>query len=56
MFAAFNSSYIWEYCNVLKHAKNIQLYSNSLNVEEEKDVREFSQYILDVVDRKITAR
>ncbi|CAN6869026.1 unnamed protein product [Brassica oleracea] len=38
---------------VLQLTKNMQLMSNNLSAEEAKDLQEFSQWILDIVDEKI---
>ena len=53
VMAALNSSYLWKHVKVLQLTKNMQLLSNNLSAEEAKDLQEFSQWILDVVDEKI---
>lgn len=53
VLASLNSSYLWEHCRVLQLTKNMRLLSGSLAPEEAADLREFSQWILDIGDGKI---
>lgn len=50
---SLNSSYIWKHCKVLKLTKNMRLLSSDMSAEELKELREFSQWILDVGDGKV---
>ena len=50
---ALNSSYLWIHCKVLTLTKNMRLYSEGLSVSEAKDIKEFSEWILAVVDGRI---
>lgn len=54
MLAVLNSSYLWEHCKVLELTKNMRLSSKDLSADEEKDLRELSQWILDAGDGKIS--
>ncbi|CAN7016959.1 unnamed protein product [Brassica rapa subsp. trilocularis] len=53
VFASLNSSYLWEYCKVLKLTKNMCLLSNGLSPEEAADLRDFSDWILKIGDGKL---
>uniref|UniRef100_A0A0D2ZY30 ATP-dependent DNA helicase n=1 Tax=Brassica oleracea var. oleracea TaxID=109376 RepID=A0A0D2ZY30_BRAOL len=53
VLAALNSSYLWEHCKVLKLTKNMRLLSDCLSVEEAKDLKEFSEWILKIGDGKV---
>ncbi|CAN6906825.1 unnamed protein product, partial [Brassica oleracea] len=53
VLAAMNSSYLWEYCKVLKLTKNMRLCSDNLTYEEARDLKEFSEWILAVGDGRI---
>ncbi|KAG7578528.1 Nucleic acid-binding OB-fold [Arabidopsis thaliana x Arabidopsis arenosa] len=52
VFAALNSSYIWEHCKVLELTKNMRLLAN-ISEHEKRNIEEFSKWILDVGDGKI---
>ncbi|CAA7032660.1 unnamed protein product [Microthlaspi erraticum] len=53
VLSALNSSYMWKHCKVLKLTKNMHLLSGLLSEEEASDIKEFSEWILDVGDGKI---
>lgn len=53
VFAALNSSYIWEHVKVLNLTKNMRLLAN-ISDHEKKDIEDFSRWILDVGDGKIS--
>ncbi|CAN6990246.1 unnamed protein product, partial [Brassica rapa subsp. trilocularis] len=53
VLASMNSSYLWEHCKVLKLIKNMRLFFGGLSVEESKDLKEFSEWILKVGDGKL---
>ncbi|XP_048593363.1 uncharacterized protein LOC111209440 [Brassica napus] len=53
VLGALNSSYLWEHCKVLKLTKNMRLLSDCLSVEEAKDLKEFSEWILKIGDGKV---
>ena len=53
VFAALNSSYIWEHCKVLELTKNMRLLAN-ISEHEKRDIEYFSKWILDVGDGKIS--
>ncbi|CAF1928620.1 BnaC05g22000D [Brassica napus] len=53
VLAALNSSYLWEYCKVLKLTKNMQLLAGDLTIEEADDLKDFSDWILKVGEGKI---
>ncbi|KAF8087309.1 hypothetical protein N665_0591s0013 [Sinapis alba] len=53
VMAALNSSYLWKHVKVLHLTKNMCLFSNNLSAKETKDLHEFSQWILDIGDKKI---
>lgn len=48
-----NSSYLWKHCKVLKLTKNMRLLSSDISSEDLKELRDFSQWILDVGDGKV---
>ncbi|CAN7043183.1 unnamed protein product [Brassica rapa subsp. trilocularis] len=50
---SLNSSYLWKHVQVLELTKNMRLMSNDLTPEDAKELKEFSQWILDVGDGKI---
>ncbi|XP_056854258.1 uncharacterized protein LOC108807656 [Raphanus sativus] len=54
VLAALNSSYLWEHCKVLRLTKNMRLLSAGLSPEEATDIKEFSEWILDVGDGKLS--
>ncbi|CAA7015018.1 unnamed protein product, partial [Microthlaspi erraticum] len=51
--ASLNSSYLWKHCKVLKLTKNMRLLSGNLSEEEARDLKEFSEWILDVGNGRI---
>lgn len=54
VLASMNSSpKIWDHCKVLKLTKNMRLLSNNLSDEKATEIKEFSEWILDVGDGKI---
>ncbi|XP_056856773.1 uncharacterized protein LOC108834192, partial [Raphanus sativus] len=53
VLAALNRSYLWEHCKVLKLTKNIRLLTCCLSVEDAKDLKEFSEWILKIGDGKV---
>ncbi|XP_056862197.1 uncharacterized protein LOC130509905 [Raphanus sativus] len=53
VLAALNSSYLWEHCRVLQLTKNMRLLSDSLVPEEAADLKDFSEWILNIGDEKI---
>ncbi|KAF8066095.1 hypothetical protein N665_1161s0005 [Sinapis alba] len=53
VLASMNSSYLWEHCKVLKLTKIMRIFSGGLSVEESKDLKEFSEWILKVGDGKL---
>lgn len=53
VMAALNSSYLWEHCKVLKLTKNMRLLSGSLSPEEADELKEFSEWILNIGDGKV---
>ncbi|KAK7301999.1 hypothetical protein RJT34_12876 [Clitoria ternatea] len=50
--ATINASYLWQHCHMLTLTKNMRLQNNLSNSNAE-ELREFSQWILDVGDGKI---
>ncbi|KAF8116963.1 hypothetical protein N665_0013s0022 [Sinapis alba] len=54
VLASLNSSYLWEHCKVLKLTKNMRLLSAGLSTAEATDIKEFSEWILDVGDGKLS--
>ncbi|XP_020872716.1 ATP-dependent DNA helicase PIF1-like [Arabidopsis lyrata subsp. lyrata] len=54
VMAALNASYLWDHCKVLKLTKNMRLLKNDLSVEEAKDIKEFSDWLLAVGDGRIS--
>ncbi|CAA7062163.1 unnamed protein product [Microthlaspi erraticum] len=54
VLASLNSSYLWEHCKVLKLTKNMRLFNSSLNAEEAKEISDFSDWLLDVGDGKLS--
>ncbi|XP_013751877.2 ATP-dependent DNA helicase PIF2-like [Brassica napus] len=52
VLAALNSSYLWEHCKVLKLTKNMRLL-DGLTDDAAKELQSFSNWILDIRDRKI---
>lgn len=50
VMSALHSSYLWKHCKVLKLTQNMRLVSDNLTKEEEKELREFSKWILDIGD------
>lgn len=50
--ATINASYVWDHCRVLTLTKNMRLQS-SLNSTTTSDLKEFSQWILDIGNGKI---
>ncbi|XP_010456611.1 PREDICTED: uncharacterized protein LOC104738072 [Camelina sativa] len=54
VLSALNASYLWEHCKVLKLTKNMRLLSNKLSVDQAKEIIEFSNWILDGGDGKIS--
>ncbi|KAG7586074.1 P-loop containing nucleoside triphosphate hydrolase [Arabidopsis thaliana x Arabidopsis arenosa] len=53
VMAALNASYLWDHCKVLKLTKNMRLLKKDLSVEEAKDIKEFSDWLLAVGDGRI---
>lgn len=53
VLSALNASYLWDHCKVLKLTKNMRLMSNNLSVTEAKEIKEFSDWLLDVGDGRI---
>ncbi|KAF8077315.1 hypothetical protein N665_1046s0003 [Sinapis alba] len=53
VLASLNRLYLWEHCKVLKLTKNMRLLSASLSVEDAKDLKEFSEWILKIGDGKV---
>ncbi|CAH9098340.1 unnamed protein product [Cuscuta epithymum] len=51
--ATINSSYLWDDCQVLSLTKNMRL-QNSLDMTSATELKEFSKWILDVGDGKIS--
>ncbi|RIA05806.1 hypothetical protein BRARA_K00008 [Brassica rapa] len=54
VLASLNSSYPWEHCKILKLTKNMLLLSVGLTPEEATDIKDFSEWILDVGDGKLS--
>ncbi|XP_010495527.1 PREDICTED: ATP-dependent DNA helicase PIF1-like [Camelina sativa] len=54
VMSALNASYLWDHCKVLKLTKNMCLLTNNLNVDEAKDIEEFSDWLLAVGDGRIS--
>ncbi|XP_056860125.1 uncharacterized protein LOC130508569 [Raphanus sativus] len=50
---ALNRSYLWEHCKVLKLTKIMRLLTGCLSVEDAKDLKEFSEWILKIGDGKV---
>ncbi|KAK7271142.1 hypothetical protein RJT34_26794 [Clitoria ternatea] len=50
--ATINASYLWQHCHMLTLTKNMRLQNNPSNSNAE-ELREFSQWILDMGDGKI---
>ncbi|KAF8087130.1 hypothetical protein N665_0598s0014 [Sinapis alba] len=53
VLASLNSSYLWDHCKVLKLTKNMRLLSTGLSPSEAKELKDFSEWILDVGDGKL---
>ncbi|KAF8114926.1 hypothetical protein N665_0031s0016 [Sinapis alba] len=53
VLASLNSSYLWEYCKVLKLTNNMQLLAGDLTTEEALELEQFSNWILKVSKGKI---
>ncbi|CAH9075475.1 unnamed protein product, partial [Cuscuta epithymum] len=51
--ATINSSYLWDDCQVLSLTKNMRL-QNNLDMTSATELKEFSKWILDVGDGKIS--
>lgn len=51
--ATINASYLWDYCHVLNLTKNMRL-QNDPERSNAEELREFSQWILDVGDGKLS--
>ncbi|KAF8109202.1 hypothetical protein N665_0101s0031 [Sinapis alba] len=54
VLASLNSSYLWDHCKVLKLTKNMPLLSTGLSPSEAKELKDFSEWILDVGDDKLS--
>lgn len=54
VMATLNSSYLWDNCKVLNLTKNMRLLSGGLSLEDSKDLKEFSEWILKVGDGKLS--
>ncbi|XP_057252064.1 uncharacterized protein LOC125494157 [Beta vulgaris subsp. vulgaris] len=52
VFSAINSSYLWDFCQVLRLTKNMRLTTGSSNSNVD-EIREFSDWILNVGDGKV---
>lgn len=52
--SSLNASYLWEHCKVPKLTKNMRLLNNTLSTEEAKEIEDFSKWILDVGDGKLS--
>ncbi|XP_057249974.1 uncharacterized protein LOC125496547 [Beta vulgaris subsp. vulgaris] len=52
VFSAINSSYLWDFCRVLRLTKNMRLTTGSSNSNVD-EIREFSEWILNVGDGKV---
>ncbi|XP_018487483.1 uncharacterized protein LOC108857982 [Raphanus sativus] len=50
---SLNMSYLWNHVKVMKLTKNMRLLSENLSAEEAKELKEFSEWILDVGDGKL---
>ncbi|CAN6913620.1 unnamed protein product [Brassica oleracea] len=50
---SLNSSYLWKHVKVMKLTKNMRLISENLSAEDAKELKKFSEWILDVGDGKI---
>ncbi|CAN6930494.1 unnamed protein product [Brassica oleracea] len=50
---SLNSSYLWKHVKVMKLTKNMRLLSENLYAEDAKELKKFSEWILDVGDGKI---
>ncbi|XP_023641963.1 uncharacterized protein LOC111831563 [Capsella rubella] len=54
VLSALNASYLWDHCKVLKLTKNMRLLQNGLSQTEANDIQDFSNWLLDVGDGKIS--
>ncbi|XP_013694335.2 uncharacterized protein LOC106398304 [Brassica napus] len=54
VMTTLNSSYLWDNCKVLNLTKNMRLLSGGLSLEDSKDLKEFSEWILKVGDGKLS--
>ncbi|XP_056855468.1 uncharacterized protein LOC108807616 [Raphanus sativus] len=50
---SLNLSYLWKHVKLMKLTKNMRLLSENLSAEEAKELKEFSEWILDVGDGKL---
>ena len=53
VYATLNSSYIWNHCQILKLTKNMRLQSNPTNHSNLDELKQFSEWLLDIGDGKL---
>uniref|UniRef100_A0A0R0JLL6 ATP-dependent DNA helicase n=1 Tax=Glycine max TaxID=3847 RepID=A0A0R0JLL6_SOYBN len=51
--ATINASYIWDHCQILKLTKNMRLLSNAPQQPNNEELKQFSDWLLDIGDGKI---
>ncbi|XP_023641902.1 uncharacterized protein LOC17891499 [Capsella rubella] len=54
LLAALSSSNLWDRCKVLKLTKNMCLLQSNISQNKAKDIQDFSDWLLDVGDGKIS--
>ncbi|XP_019096484.1 PREDICTED: uncharacterized protein LOC104767969 [Camelina sativa] len=53
VLASLNSSYLWDHCKVLTMTKNMRLLNSKLSSAQSEEIKEFSEWLLDIGDGKI---
>ncbi|KAL5186650.1 ATP-dependent DNA helicase PIF1 [Glycine soja] len=53
VYATLNSSYIWNHCQILKLTKNMRLQSNPTDHSNLDELKQFSEWLLDIGDGKL---
>ncbi|RZB91533.1 ATP-dependent DNA helicase pif1 [Glycine soja] len=51
--ATINASYIWDHCQILKLTKNMRLLSSAPEQPNNQELKQFSDWLLDIGDGKI---
>ncbi|XP_010424538.1 PREDICTED: uncharacterized protein LOC104709662 [Camelina sativa] len=53
VLASLNSSYLWDHCKVLTLTKNMRLLNSKLSYAQSEEIKEFSEWLLNIGDGKI---